>query len=203
MLYKKRVGFEPIFNGHIVQLLQKKTDRGDIYEVARRSPGVRMVIVTPDNKFLMSRERRDYLEREWDYRLPGGKVVDTLEGYLQLLGQLEQGQDGGSLKPTVEVAAIKESKEEVGITVRNPELLHVSSSGGTIEWDLWYWFIKDFDRGEQQLEHDEEIEIIEMTPIEVAQLVINKEISEDRTRAVLTDYLIKNFPDEYIQAIKS
>lgn len=203
MIYKKREEFKEVFDGVIVQVLQKQVSHGGMHEVARRAPGVRMIIVTPDNKFLISREKRDYLEKGWDYRLPGGKVVDKLSDYLILLEKLEQGLDGGDLTPTVQAAVIKESKEEVGITVRNPELLHISTSGGTIEWDLWYWLVKDFDRGEQELEHDEEIEIIEMTPIEVAQLVINKEISEDRTRAVLTDYLIRNFPDEYIQAIKS
>lgn len=203
MIYKKREEFKEVFDGVIVQVLQKQVSHGGMHEVARRAPGVRMIIVTPDNKFLISREKRDYLEKGWDYRLPGGKVVDKLSDYLILLEKLEQGLDGGDLTPTVQAAVIKESKEEVGITVRNPELLHISTSGGTIEWDLWYWLVKDFDRGEQELEHDEEIEIIEMTPYDVAKLSINKEISEDRSRIVLMDYLIKNFPDEYIQAIKS
>jgi 8-oxo-dGTP pyrophosphatase MutT (NUDIX family) len=202
MIYKKRSGFNKVFDGTLVQVLQKVTERGDIHEIARRSPGVRMIILTPDNKFLIAREKRDYLEKQWDYRLPGGKVVDTLSGYLNLLQNLEQGQDNGLLDPTVESAVLKEAKEEVGITIRNPELIHISSSGGTIEWDLWYWLIKDFDRGEQELEHDEEIEILEMTPSEVIRLVIDKEFSEDRSRVVLMDYLIKNFPSEYIEAIK-
>ncbi len=200
MQYKKRKGFEPVFDGEIVQVLQKKTERGDVYEIARRSPGVRMIIVTPDNKFLISREKRDYLEKGLDYRLPGGKVVDTLEDYLVLLEKLEHGLDDGDLTSTVQGAVIKEAKEEVGITVRNPELLHIATAGGTIEWDLWYWLVKDFDRGEQELEHDEEIEIVEMTPFQVAELVIAKEFSEDRSRVVLMDYLIKNFQEDFIKA---
>lgn len=203
MQYKKRKGFEPVFDGEIVQVLQKKTERGNVHEIARRSPGVRMIIVTPDNNFLISREKRDYLEKGWDYRLPGGKVVDTLSGYLKLLGDLENGLDQGSLIPTVEQAVIKESKEEVGITVRNPELLHIAPSGGTIEWDLWYWLVRDFDQGAQELEHDEEIEIVEMTPAQVAKLVIDKEFSEDRSRVVLMDYLIKSFPEVVIESIKN
>ena len=202
MIYKKRKGFEPVFDGEIVQVLQKKTEHGDVHEIARRAPGVRMIIVTPDNKFLISREKRDYLEKGWDYRLPGGKVVDRLPDYLELLEKLENGLDGGDLTPTVQAAVIKESKEEVGITVRNPELFHISTSGGTIEWDLWYWVIRDFDQGEQELEHDEEIEIVEMTPFEVTQFVMNKEFSEDRSRVVLMDYLIKNFQEDFIKVIQ-
>lgn len=202
MMYKKRPGFNKVFDGAIVQILQKTLPNGDVHEIARRSPGVRMVIITSENKFLISREKRDYLEKGWDYRLPGGKVVDKLPDYLALLEKLENGLDGGDLTQTVQAAVIKESKEEVGITVRNPELLHVATSGGTIEWDLWYWLVKDFDRGEQELEHDEEIEIAEMTPFEVAQLVINKDFSEDRSRVVLMDYLIKNFPEDFMKAVQ-
>jgi len=202
MIYKKRQGFNKVFDGAIVQVLQKVLPNGDVHEMARRSPGVRMIIVTTDNKFLISREKRDYLEKGWDYRLPGGKVVDTLSDYLALLEKLENGLDGGDLTPTVEAAVIKESKEEVGITVRNPELLQISTAGGTIEWDLWYWLVRDFDCGEQELEHDEEIEIVEMTVSEVAKLVINKEFSEDRSRVALMDYLIKNFPEEFMKAVQ-
>ena len=202
MIYKKRQGFNKVFDGAIVEVLQKTLPNGDVHEIARRSPGVRMIIVTPENKFLISREKRDYLEKGWDYRLPGGKVVDKLPDYLLLLEKLENGLDGGDLTPTVQAAVIKESKEEVGITVRNPGLLHISTSGGTIEWDLWYWLVKDFDQGRQELEHDEEIEIVEMTPFEVAQLVINKEFSEDRSRVVLMDYLIKYFAEDFMKAIQ-
>lgn len=202
MIYKKRQGFNNVFDGEIVQVLQKVVSNGGVHEIARRSPGVRMIIMTPDNKFLISREKRDYLEKGWDYRLPGGKVVDKLTDYLVLLEKLEHGLDNGDLTPTVQAAVIKESKEEVGITVRNPELLHIATSGGTIEWDLWYWLVKDFDRGEQELEHDEEIEILEMTPSEVVQLVIDKEFSEDRSRVVLMDYLINNFSEDFLKVIK-
>jgi DNA-binding NarL/FixJ family response regulator len=51
-----------------------------MFEFARRAPGVRMIISAQDGsgKILLTREYRPSLER-YDYRLPGGKVFDSLQ----------------------------------------------------------------------------------------------------------------------------
>lgn len=203
MSYKKREGYHTAFKGEIIEVLRKQTPHG-IHEIARRSPGVRIIALTHDDKIMISRERRTYLQKEWDYRLPGGKVVDKLEDYLNLLKRLEDGFDGGDITDTIKCAVAKEGKEEIGITIRDAQLIHISDSGGTIEWDLWYWLVRpnDYFEGEQELEADEEIEILKLTPYEVSVLVLNKEISEDRSRAVLVDILIKHFREDFLKAVQ-
>lgn len=187
---KKRKGFESVFIGEIVQVLQKHLPGGHIHEIARRSPGVRMIVVTPEEKILISRERRDYLVKEWDYRLPGGKVIDTCTEYIAALNS----NNDELPEETTKQAVIKESKEEIGILVRDCKLLHISSSGGTIDCDLYYYEVTDFEWDEQELQHDEEIEVLQLDVSDVLGLIFRKEISEDKTRAVLLDYLLTKFP---------
>ncbi len=48
-------------------------------------------------------------------------------------------------------AAVIEAKEECGITVemKNLELFSISHCGSMIEWDLYYFIIREFMLGEQ------------------------------------------------------
>ena len=48
------------------------------FEVAKRAPWVRLIIINKDNKILLSKEYRTELE-EFDYRLPWWKVFDSKE----------------------------------------------------------------------------------------------------------------------------
>jgi len=52
-------------------------------EFARRSPGTRLIIEKGD-KIILSREFRHELG-SYDYRLPGGKVYDSLDEYNKAL----------------------------------------------------------------------------------------------------------------------
>ena len=69
------------YKGKIFEIVNTQMVKGDktvTFEKARRAPGVRVIIAnTKKQQLLLSREYRYELERD-DYRLPGGKVFDTL-----------------------------------------------------------------------------------------------------------------------------
>ena len=48
--------------------------------MVRRPPGIRALIVNENEQILLSKEFR-YELNDWDFRLPGGKVFDSLEDY--------------------------------------------------------------------------------------------------------------------------
>ncbi|HVY36091.1 MAG TPA: NUDIX domain-containing protein [Candidatus Paceibacterota bacterium] len=190
--------FVSIFKGMIFQILQKKND-GKTFEIARRSPGVRMLVITPDKKLILTRERRLECNNQPDYRLPGGKVADTLDEYLD-------SYDRGVLAERILSALQKELREETGIiveSVNDIELIHTSLCGGTVHWYLYYFLIKNFSRQSPEPEQGEEIEVLELPIKEVVELLLLGRMSEDRSRAVLYTYLLKNYPKEFIAAIKN
>ena len=63
-----------VFRGKIVEVVQDAKR-----EFARRSPGVRLLIIK-GNQTLLTKEYREEI-KSFDYRLPGGKVFDTLVNY--------------------------------------------------------------------------------------------------------------------------
>ena len=67
-----------LFRGKIIEVVEKDIE-GRKFEIARRSPGVR-IIIRDGNKILITKEYR-YEHNSYDYRLPGGKVFDTLEEF--------------------------------------------------------------------------------------------------------------------------
>jgi len=183
-----RYGYYPIFNGKVGQVLQDEKGR----EYYRRSPGVRAIIDTGSG-LIISKEIRNYLDRKWDYRLPGGKVADTLLEYLIFLKR--DGEDNCGNEPMIRDALIKELEEEVGITfVRYGEgvsLYHLSPSSASVEHDLYYFLIKKFEKVKSKPEKDEVIKRLELPYRKVWELIQNRRFSEDRTRAVLYEFLLK------------
>lgn len=108
-----------------------KTGEVQHHEMARRPPGVRVILRTKDDtSFLMLREyRHEY--GEWDIRLPGGKVFDAIADMPQLAGQ--------PVAVEAEKAAHRELNEELGIQVDSLEFLTRQRLGATIEWDLYFY----------------------------------------------------------------
>jgi ADP-ribose pyrophosphatase len=187
--------FVSVYKGNIIEVLSKKTLNGKPREVARRSPGIRIIAITNENKFIFSSEHREYLERKTDIRLPGGKVVDTLVEYHELLGK-------GNLKDAVFEAAKRELQEETGITAQTWELFKVSTSGGTIGWDLYYLIAKDLTFGEQRPEDDEKIEVKQFSLSEAINATLSETVmSEDRSRMALLEYFLVEHPMEIISHI--
>jgi len=155
-------------------------------EKARRAPGVRLIIETPEGNFLLNKEKRHYL-KEIDYRLPGGKVFDRLKDYNDFLGT------DGDIKMKAEEAAQLEALQEVGIRPLEIEYLCTSHCGATVDWDLIYFIVKKYKKEAQQLEDHEDIETVEVTREELKEWALSGKIQEDRSVGVILKYLNKKY----------
>lgn len=160
---------------------QKKIKR----KMVRRPPGIRALIVNKDTEqILLSREYR-YELGDWDYRLPGGKVFDSLKDYKASIAR-------GDVLEHVEKTVSKEVLEEVGVCVYHPKLYKVSHDGAGCIWDLYYYIITEYEVNEAGafLEEDEVVEgFVFKTFDEVIQMCLTQEIHEDRTVGVLLSYI--------------
>lgn len=172
--------------GKIIEVVQKEVkhdEKTQIFEFARRSPGTRLIIPKGDN-ILLSKEWRHEING-YDYRLPGGKVYDSLEEYNKAL---ELGKD---INEAAKNAAKKEAKEEVGIEVKDITFFHRSICGATVVWDLFYFIVNDFNQLSQELGEGEDITIEEIERSKVKEMCLNGKISEERSALVLLRYLNK------------
>ena len=172
------------YQGKIIEVVEKDVKHGErvvMYEIARRSPGVRIIVVKGDT-ILLTKEHRHEVGG-YDMRLPGGKVYDTLSEYNTAL---ESGVDVGE---AAKRAAIKEAFEEAGIGVKEAVFFHKSVCGATVLWDLYYFVAEDFVETEQHLEEDEEISIEFVSKEKVKQMCLDGTISEERSALVLLRYL--------------
>mgnify|MGYP006422791831 CR=1 FL=1 len=175
-----------IHQGHIIEIVQQDHQVGDRvipFEKARRSPGVRMIIVK-DGKMLLSKEYRTELGGD-DYRLPGGKVFDKLEEYNEALkGEVD-------LVEVARGAVERECVEETGHACLSAKHIHTTSPGATISWDLYYFVVEEFEVNAdgQQLEGGEVIEPMWFGLDEVKEMCLDGRVQEERTAAVLMRYL--------------
>jgi 8-oxo-dGTP pyrophosphatase MutT (NUDIX family) len=169
-----------VFSGKIGEVIHAIQPDGRVFERFRRPPGTRLVIVTPDKKIIMTRERRQETGGI-DLRLPGGKVRDSLKEYHELL---ESGQD---IVVAAREAAAKEASEEVGVTVSNLNLITKAADGATVEWDLFYFKTTEYQENVegQKLEQGEEIDRVELSAPEIRQAIANGEMKEWRSIGVL------------------
>ncbi|MEM6997591.1 MAG: NUDIX hydrolase [Patescibacteria group bacterium] len=127
------------FKGTIWTLEQQEQQDGRIFELARRTPGVRIMLVDND-KLLLNRESRHELAGSYDLRLPGGKVFDSLEDWLQVR------DDPDELVEAAVQAAAREMHEECGVVIEPSDLrlLKRDINGGKGEWDLYYFHCSVF-----------------------------------------------------------
>ncbi len=151
-----------------------------VFEIARRSPGVRLIICNK-NKILLTKEYRKEL-KGWDYRLPGGKVFDTLAEYKK---------NKKDIKKYARIAAKRECEEEVGLVPQDPKLYCVSQAWATVERDLYYYIVTKFvaHTAWQQLEVWEYIDVEWKTKKEILALIKKWAMHEDRSVWVLMRYL--------------
>ncbi len=157
--------------------------------MVRRPPGIRALIVNEKNQILLSKEFRYELD-DWDYRLPGGKVFDSLNDYKLAL-------EDNKVMENVLKTVPKEVLEEVGLIISNPKLLKVSLDGAGVIWDLYYFEIKEYRKSETgpKLEEDEVINGYTWFDFdEIIRMCQKNEIHEDRTVGVLLSYIL-NFKD--------
>ena len=177
-----------VFQGKIIEVIHQRMKIGDeekVFEFARRSPGVRLIITAPNGKLILTHEYRTELG-DWDYRLPGGKVFDTLSEYNDYLKQKKGVLDAAK------AAAIKEAAEEVGIKVKKIEYFDTSVCSSTIEWDLFTFIVNDYEITEQKLEIGESIELLEVSLEEAKNICLEGRMKQYRDAATLLRYLHKN-----------
>lgn len=177
------------YQGKIIEVAQKTVDingKKIVFEYARRSPGVRLLINTPKGDLLLTKEKR--IEHiHIDFRLPGGKVFDTLTEYNAFL------KTGKDIIEVAKKAAIKEAKEEVGIDIESEDISYFATSvcGATVIWDLFYFVVNKYKKlGNQELEDGENIESIELSKEEARKLCVSGEMKEERSAAILLRYLL-------------
>ena len=170
--------------GNIIEVVQKEVEQNGkkkIFEYARRSPGTRLIIPKGDT-ILLTKEFRNELNG-FDYRLPGGKVYDTLDEYNTALSS------GVDINESAKIAAIKEAREEVGVEAKELSLFHKSTCGATVMWDLFYFSVSAFTEGEQHLEEGEDITFEFIDKEKVKVMCLDGSISEERSALVLLRYL--------------
>ncbi len=173
-----------VYEGKTFEIVKKKM-RGEgkafAIEIARRSPGVRLII-TKEGKILLTKEYR-YELKGYDYRLPGGKVFDSLREYREAIASGEE-----MLAFAVKAAKL-ECGEETGLIAKSARHFHTSVAGLTIQWDLFYFIVDDFEEGDQKLGKHEIIHPEWKTFEEAKKLCLDGGISEDRSVGVLLRFL--------------
>ena len=182
--------FTIAYRGKMFEVVTWEGKPGVMFEAAVRAPGVRLIIETEkdaNKALLMTREIR----REAggvDYRLPGGKVFDSLE-------EFDNHRDSGSdISEAAQTAAEKEGYEEAGISGGTYKFLETTTAGASVEWDLHYFKVTDAQIGDQNLEEHEQgdIETVVLSPIEIFEKLKNREIREGRSADMLWCWLAEN-----------
>jgi ADP-ribose pyrophosphatase len=173
-----------IYQGRILEIVEEETEKDGLkrtFEFVRRAPGVRLIIPKDDGILLSKEHRREV--NGYDYRLPGGKVYDTLVEYNSALAAKVD------MAEAAKAAAIKEASEEVGIKITDLSLFHKSIYGATVGWDLYYFIVHKYDEDVQHLEDDEDITIEHISREEAEKMCLDGRIGEERSALVLLRYL--------------
>lgn len=165
-------------------------EKGEVVKYTLRTPGIRLIIPTDNNAFILNYEYRAGLQK-WDYRLPGGKVYDSLDNFIYV--QEESVYNALDILEDAKKAAVLEAKQEVGIVthVEDLELLEITEVGDSTKHDVYYFLVKKYVLDDQELEPDEQIERVVLTKEEIMEKIYTKEFSEDRSVAPLLRF-IKN-----------
>lgn len=185
---EKNPKIEVVYRGKMFEIINWEGKPGVMFEVAVRAPGVRLLIETEKDgmkALLMTKEvRREAVGV--DFRLPGGKVFDSLS---ELDSHRESGQD---IAPIAMKAAQKEGKEEAGIDGGEFSSLGVAKAGASVEWDLHYFTVRNAVTGKQDLEDGEQIQTVTLSAQEIFEKLQNGEVQEGRSAEKLWLWLAKN-----------
>lgn len=179
-----------VAKGKIFELVQEVQPDGRVFEVARRAPGVRLIIAdTTKRQILLTREFRRELAAH-DFRLPGGKVFNTLDEYA---AHRESGDD--ILEAAKEQAKV-EAVEESGIDIADLRLFKKSALGATVEWDLYVFEAINWQphKDGQQLKDDEPQDIVGVDFYgyeTVKNMILSGEMQEERIALILLQWIYK------------
>jgi ADP-ribose pyrophosphatase len=135
-------------------------------------------------EILLTREFRSELN-DWDYRLPGGKVFDTLEEFDTFRNS------GGDIADAATNKAIAEGREEAGTDITAATLYKKSTLGATVEWDLFVFEVTEWQKADgQQLEAGEQIETDNWFGYDEArQMIMQGHMQEERVALILLQWL--------------
>jgi ADP-ribose pyrophosphatase len=176
---------EVVYQGRIIEVVQLPQPSGKIFEVARRAPGTRLIIPSKDGtRLLLTKDHRRELG-DYDFRLPGGKVFDTLEEYDTFRAS------GKDILEPAEAKARAEALEETGLIVTKLHHIYTSICGTTVEWDLLYFLVGEWQEhpAGQAPEDDEDITVGWYSREEVKAMALDGRIREDRSVAIILRYL--------------
>ncbi len=170
------------YHGNLFEILQN--EKG--WEKALRAPGVRVILDDQAaGKILLTREFRAELN-DYDFRLPGGKVFDSLAEYETFR------ESGVDILESAVTKAVHEVREETGYDIGNPEFINKSTLGATVDWDLYVFAATEFTKRNdgQQLESGEQIETdLWFSYDEVRQKILDGAMQEERIALVLLRYV--------------
>lgn len=172
--------------GKIFELVRIEQDDGRVFEVARRAPGTRIIIADAERQqILLTKEFRRELN-DWDYRLPGGKVFDTLDEFAAFRAS------GEDIVEAAKAQAIREAQQEAGVEITELELYKTSVLGATVEWDLYVFVATDWQlhiEG-QELEEGEDIEADTWVSYDEARrMILDGAMHEERIAMILLQWI--------------
>lgn len=175
-----------VARGRLFELVELPQPDGRTFELARRAPGVRVIISDRDKrKILLTKEFRRELN-DTDYRLPGGKVFDSLAEYEAFLSS------GKDIVVPAATKAIAESAEEAGMDVTDVKLFKKSTLGATVQWDLFVFEATSWSHraAGQALEPGEQVEEVVWVDYDDAKAKILKgAMAEERIALILLQWL--------------
>lgn len=185
---------EEIFaKGKLFELVHTEQNDGRVFEIARRAPGVRLIIHDKAaGKVLLTKEYRRELG-EWDYRLPGGKVFDSLDEFEAFRAS------GKDIIEPAKTKAIEEAQQEAGVEISQLELYKKSVLGATVEWDLYVFETTNWQLSVegQELEVGEKIEADNwVTYSEARKMALDGSMQEERIALILLQWLEGRHCDE-------
>ncbi len=172
------------YQGKILEIVEfdvTQAGKQMVFECARRSPGVRLIIPKGDTILLSKEERHEV--GGYDYRLPGGKVFDTLTEYTTALA------GGLDVQAEAKEAGKREAREEIGIDAKELSFFHRSVCGTTVVWDLFYFVVDAFEETAQELGEGEDISVEAFDRATVEKMCLDGSIQEERSALVLLKYL--------------
>lgn len=180
---------EIVFEGRIGAIVQYPVleDQGQGYvekkfEKFVRSPGTRIVALK-DNKIYLQKEAR--IETgDFDWRLPGGKVVDTFAEFKKYLTMAIP-------EDIILRAALKELQEEAGL-IGEASMFAKKVCGATVEWDLYYVMVTNVQAVKLDHAHQEGEEVSESkwcTFAEIEKMCETGAIGEGRSVAALVEFM--------------
>ncbi len=174
------------YRSRIIEIVKQHVRIGNKkveFEFARRPPGVRLLLIKK-GKVLLTKEFR-VEHGTYDYRLPGGKVFDSIGDYHAAMKKSD------NILKYATAAAKKECVEETGLKPQSIKHIYTSKAGATVIWDLFYFLVPKFTEGKQKLEEGEIIHPKWMPFSAAIKMCLNGSIHEDSSAAVLLRFLSK------------